>query len=1132
MVLVFGWVQAQAAEPSPLRLKIDLHNYENFAEAEIFEECFVECQKNGIPVVPEVVHSGGRNASVHAAWLDSMLKKYPAIAGIAFCCNGPGQLDTNMMREYLDVCGENGMYFFFNVGNKSCTLPEDLDKMLAEGLIGRIAYFRASRMKGPEIERERANGCTVFGGNEPGRASADYWESLRKTIGAPSAGTPAGRPRAVVRGAKQITFPDDGDCISPSHWDGDTMYIFGSNAGHRVSRASGPDLFNLQRPPVWTKYDNAVMPYHGGRGRWIEATYKDADGKLYGWYHMELPRGKYHDHIEQGKIVACPGADTNKIITVCLTGAVVSTNNGVNWHDLGIVLKVPDDSLCCDTPNRFWAGGNGDCSVILDQQKKYFYFFISTYNKYIKEQGVSVARMAYDDRTNPVGKVFKWHKGNWEEPGLGGRVTPIFPAKSSWHVPKPDVFWGPSVHWNGYLKQYVVLLNRTLDRSWAPEGIYVTFNPDLSNPGQWTEPAKILDASELPGHGWYPQVVGTNVLARETDKLAGKVARLFVFNTSKWEIEFSFDGNSTAASGDTKPSASSVNPGGVLRPEIDGPWWTVAHSPDLGAMSSPDQQPVDFAVWQAADGSWQICSCIRGTKCGGRTRLLYRWEGQRLTDPDWRPIGIAMQSEPKYGEMAGGLQAPHVVKIGEKYVMAYGDSEHICMAESRDGKQFERIVQPNGKTGLFAEGTGNRTRDPMLIRIADRWHCYYTAYPNNEGWDFCRTSADLVRWSDSVKVAFGGQAGTGPLSAECPFVVPIGDRFYLFRTQRYGQNALTTVYHSTDSMDFGVNNDCEHLVGTLPVAAPEIVLHKGQYYIAALRSDLKGIQITRLKWVPMKQDAASEVKPVAGQSGLKLPTVRVAGVVLKWRRADKEANYRRAEPLIREAAAQGAQIVCTTECFLDGYAIADKSITLEQYRALGEPIPQGPYFRRLRALARELNIYLVTGLQEALGEACFNTAAIIGPDGELVGKYHKQQLEHEAVGNATVMDRSLTSVPRPSLIIFLQEAWVRANIALLEPEPVERSGTVAVQHFTQWHTWIDGLTGGAGGIFSKTGGMEHFSNVHAAGGNLVFIDGHVEYRKYRKLQSGDFGLIDPNTRQSDPWEPSETQSRKLYIAAF
>ena len=43
-------------------------------------------------------------------------------------------------------------------------------------------------------------------------------------------------------------------------------------------------------------------------------------------------------------------------------------------------------------------------------------------------------------------------------------------------------------------------------------------------------------------------------------------------------------------------------------------------------------------------------------------------------------------------------------------------------------------------------------------------------------------------------------------------------------------------------------------------------------------------------------------------------TVRVAGIVLKWVFADREANYRRVEPLIREAAAGGAKIVCTTEC--------------------------------------------------------------------------------------------------------------------------------------------------------------------------------------------------------------------------
>jgi predicted amidohydrolase len=128
-------------------------------------------------------------------------------------------------------------------------------------------------------------------------------------------------------------------------------------------------------------------------------------------------------------------------------------------------------------------------------------------------------------------------------------------------------------------------------------------------------------------------------------------------------------------------------------------------------------------------------------------------------------------------------------------------------------------------------------------------------------------------------------------------------------------------------------------------------------------------------------------------------TVRAAGIVLKWVRGDKEANYRRAEPLIREAARGGARVIVTTECFLDGYAIADKSIPLAEYRALGEPIPSGKYYRRLAALAGELKVHLVAGMLEADGDARYNTAVLIGPDGKLVGKYRKQNLGHESVRN-------------------------------------------------------------------------------------------------------------------------------------
>src|SRR5262245_26608957 len=140
-------------------------------------------------------------------------------------------------------------------------------------------------------------------------------------------------------------------------------------------------------------------------------------------------------------------------------------------------------------------------------------------------------------------------------------------------------------------------------------------------------------------------------------------------------------------------------------------------------------------------------------------------------------------------------------------------------------------------------------------------------------------------------------------------------------------------------------------------------------------------------------------------------TVKVAGIVLKWIRADKEANYRRVEPMIREAAARQAKLVCTTECFLDGYAIADKSIPLEQYRALGEPIPDGAYVQRLSALTRELKIHLVAGLLEADGEARYNTSVLLGPDGRLMGKYRKQKLGHELPRNTPGQSSPVFATP-------------------------------------------------------------------------------------------------------------------------
>jgi len=336
-----------------------------------------------------------------------------------------------------------------------------------------------------------------------------------EVTGSPGSGVPG----VELRKASFVKFPGVVDCNSPAHWDGSAMYIF--NSAPNVVRSTGTGVFHLG-PANPTRYTNDA-----NGGRWIEATHKAEDGNLYGWYHNEP-----HP--------VCPAKHD---LTAPRIGAAVSTDNGATWKDLGFVLEAPADSLYCETQNHYFAGGNGDFSVIVDNKKEYIYFFIGTYNKDVSEQGVAVARMLYSDRDAPAGKAWKWRDGKWNEAGIGGHVTPLFPVKIDWNRKDADAFWGPSIHWNSFLNQYVILLNRAVDKDWKQEGVYIAFNPDLANPTQWSLPRKILDSKEIKavpdmGPGWYPQVIGIDSAKRETDKLAGRVARLFVHGKSVWEIEF------------------------------------------------------------------------------------------------------------------------------------------------------------------------------------------------------------------------------------------------------------------------------------------------------------------------------------------------------------------------------------------------------------------------------------------------------------------------------------------------------------------------------------------------------------------------------------------------------------------
>lgn len=121
------------------------------------------------------------------------------------------------------------------------------------------------------------------------------------------------------------------------------------------------------------------------------------------------------------------------------------------------------------------------------------------------------------------------------------------------------------------------------------------------------------------------------------------------------------------------------------------------------------------------------------------------------------------------------------------------------------------------------------------------------------------------------------------------------------------------------------------------------------------------------------------------------PSFNVATLTVMPAFADKAANYAVFERLARQAAAAGADLVVTTEGFLDGYLGDSTRMTREQMPDHAEPI-DGPWLRKVAALARELRIHVIIGFAELRDGKVYNTAALFGPDGALVGRYSKTHL--------------------------------------------------------------------------------------------------------------------------------------------
>ncbi len=349
------------------------------------------------------------------------------------------------------------------------------------------------------------------------------WGYPRHSSGITYNYTPVENPYVNWISTDTMTWPGPRtDANSPLVWVDSTLTLLFNNwhmaDGRAYSRiATGPDLLSLTTQGFVTIGDDPRLTH-----RWFESVLRIDNGDLYAFYHSE------------------EGVPCSFYIKSPQVGVAVSYDNGFTWTNLGFIIESPVGENNCEAKNGFFSNGAGDFSVLLDENQEYVYIYFANYpmNEQVEDQGISVARIRYEDLANPQGKAWRWFNGSYSQPGMGGRSSALFHVEKDFNHADPDSFWGPAIHYNTYLKKYVMVMPRTQGGNppllvWPTEGIYMSISNDLSNPRSWSEPVKIAQG----GH-WYPQFVGINSIQQETDSKVGKWARFFLEGESKYLVQF------------------------------------------------------------------------------------------------------------------------------------------------------------------------------------------------------------------------------------------------------------------------------------------------------------------------------------------------------------------------------------------------------------------------------------------------------------------------------------------------------------------------------------------------------------------------------------------------------------------
>lgn len=386
----------------------------------------------------------------------------------------------------------------------------------------------------------------------------------------------SGQPGAKLLPVEKLYFNSFVDCNMAEAWIGDTFRIFPGKYGEDPLWGYARDLKyadgkNAAEVFASTKqnFKDPVMPQNVPPGKpglhgavWFETICqdkKDASGKtLYAVYHNENypATNPYNPVTKQGYIDSLwPEGLTGSTTAaaVCRIGIMKSIDGGKTWDNRGIFIEdlQPRMILKPFNSSKTFAAGVGDPSAVISGN--FLYLFYGEYGypgqydgasydpiKEWKGQCISIARIALTDLDNPVGKAKRWdgHSFAAAFDGIGASIEsiriPLEEGGGPASNPKAGFYWGPSVSWNSYLQQWVMLMAKSEGPSWQGDAIYISFNKNAdlgqgNHAQDWSKPRLLLKRT---GHIiWYPSLQPLNTVEDIAEKRTclrlGKKARLF-----------------------------------------------------------------------------------------------------------------------------------------------------------------------------------------------------------------------------------------------------------------------------------------------------------------------------------------------------------------------------------------------------------------------------------------------------------------------------------------------------------------------------------------------------------------------------------------------------------------------------